>query len=63
MHVKITGEGEAATILSSRTNESYTITIELSGTAAAAATVTAISAFGAKHGLETLAQMVTQHHH
>jgi hypothetical protein len=58
VNVKITGDGDDATVLSSRTNESYSITVELTGTATASATVTAVSAFGAKHGLETLAQMV-----
>ena len=59
--VKITGDGDEALILSSKTNENYTIKVELTGSGEAVATVTAVSAFGAKHGLESLAQMVNCH--
>lgn len=61
MSVKITGDGDEALTLSSKTNENYTITVKLTGSGVAVATVTAVSAFGAKHGLESLAQMVKYH--
>ena len=52
---KITGSADGATDLGPETDESYGITVT---TSPPAATVTAKTAFGLRHGLETLAQLV-----
>ena len=57
--VQITGDGSAALHLGPKTDESYTITVRhATAVATAVATVSAPTAFGLKHGLETLAQLV-----
>ena len=52
---KITGSADGATDLGPETDESYGITVT---TSPPTATVTAKTAFGLRHGLETLAQLV-----
>jgi hypothetical protein len=52
--VAVTTEGPAALHLGPDTNESYTVVVNTAGVA----TVVAPTAFGLKHGLETLAQLV-----
>ena len=55
--VKVTG-GADALVLGPATDESYYFEVALSGTDTATATVTAATVFGARHGLESLAQLV-----
>ena len=52
---KITGSGDVATELGPETDESYSIAVT---TDPPTATVTAATAFGLRHGLETLGQLV-----
>jgi hexosaminidase len=57
--VSVTTDGPTALHLGPNTNESYTIEVKIdASTNEAVAVVAAPTAFGMKHGLETLAQMV-----
>jgi hypothetical protein len=57
--VVVTVVGPNPLTLGPDTNESYVVKVALDDTGAATATVTAETAFGAKHGLESLAQLVS----
>ena len=56
--VAVTGGDEAALALGPDTDETYTVEVKLSASSAVAS-VEAKTAFGLRHGLETLAQLVS----